>query len=77
MLVFTFFRILKNMKDGGSELKKTQEELGITVIEIAEAADLHPQTVYKVLGNYGAGRNSVNRVRKALSQLQEKAKAVG
>lgn len=63
------------MKDDGFDLKKLQEDLDVSVMEIAQAADLHPQTVYKVLGNFGAGRNSVKRVRKALSQLQEGLKA--
>jgi len=74
---------MKHMRDEGTNLKKLQEELDVSVMEIAQAADLHPQTVYKVLGNGGAGRNSVNRVKRALGQLQErlgpksKSKAAG
>lgn len=60
------------MKDDAVDLKKLQEELDVSVMDIAQAADLHPQTVYKVLGNHGANRNSVKRVRKALHQLKEK-----
>lgn len=69
------------MSTDAAELNKEREELGVTVMEIAKVADLHVQTVYKVLGNYGvSNRNTVNRVRKAITELkasQNKGKAVG
>lgn len=60
------------MRDEGVDLKKLQEDLEVSVMEIAQAADLHPQTVYKVLGNGAATRNSVSRVRKALIEMRDK-----
>lgn len=60
---------MPRMRDDGSQLEKLRHTLDISVIEIAQAADLHPQTVYKVLGNLGAGRNSVKRVRKVLYEF--------
>lgn len=54
------------------QFKKRREELGASVMDVAQAADLHPQTVYKIENGGSANRNSVNRVRKALSHLQER-----
>lgn len=69
------------MRDDGSDLKRLQAELGFSTMEVAVAADLHPQTLYRVYNGHKVNRSTVNRVRKALSQLQErlgpKAKAVG
>lgn len=63
------------MSNDGAEMKRIQVELDVSITEIALAADVHPQTVYKVFANQGASRNSVNRVRKALSALQERSKS--
>lgn len=65
------------MKNDAFNLKRLQEELDLSVMELATAADLHPQTVYRVLGNDGASRNSVKRVRKILNELKIKSKASG
>lgn len=67
--------MIECMRDAGEDLKKLQEELDVSVMEIAQAADLHPQTVYKVLGNGGAGRNSIKRVKKALNELRDRSPA--
>lgn len=69
------------MFENGSELRKKKKAIGVSTMEIAIVADLHPQTVNRVFLNDGVSRNTVNRVRKALSQLQERlsfnSKAVG
>ena len=71
------------MEYDGSKLRKVQEDLEISTIDVAVAAELHPQTVYRVyLNDPKVSRKSVNLVRKALVQLQErlapsKSKAAG
>lgn len=69
------------MSNDGGELRKLHNELGVSIAEVAVAADLNPQTVYKVYRNGGANRSSVNRVRKTLLEFQErlsfKSKSVG
>ncbi len=54
-----------------SDLRKMQKKIGATTMEVAIAADLHPQTLYRVYnGDETISRNTINRVRKALSYLQ-------
>lgn len=64
----------------GKELKQKQDELEVSILEVALAADLTPQTVYRVYRN-DASRKSANMVRKALTRMHErrslKSKSVG
>jgi hypothetical protein len=55
--------------DNGNEMKKRQEELGLSILEVALAAELTPQTVYRVYKD-GASRKSTNLVRRALTELK-------
>lgn len=59
------------MKHAGSDLRKQQEEMGLSTMEVAVAADLHPQTLYKVYNGSRVSRATLNRVRKALEALRE------
>jgi predicted transcriptional regulator len=64
------------MKHFGSELRRQQEEMGVSTMEVAVAADLHPQTLYRVYNGSRVSRATVNRVRKALEALREKSQQV-
>lgn len=64
---------MRGMEIDGSKLRKLQEELDVNTMDVAVTADLHPQTIYRVYNNDPTvSRNTVKRVRKALSHLQEK-----
>lgn len=45
--------------------------MGLSTMEVAVAADLHPQTLYKVYNGSRVSRATLNRVRKALEALRE------
>lgn len=58
------------MKVDGRELQAIQNELDVSPERVCQEADLSMSTLYKVYANKRVSRNSVNRVRKAIEQLQ-------
>ena len=60
------------MRENGSDLRRLADEIGVSTMELAVAADLHPQTLYRVYNGDKVARSTLNRIRNALSQLQER-----
>lgn len=68
---------MRFMKTSGKELRATQAELGVTPVEVCAEADVSIATLYNVYAGKRVSANTVNRVRKALSKLRMKSRAVG
>lgn len=60
------------MKTDGRELQAIQNTLEVSPESVCQEADVSMSTLYKVYSNKRVSRSSVNRVRKALTQLQER-----
>lgn len=54
-----------------NEFKKALTEDGLSIIEVAHEADLHPQTLYKI-GKKPLSRKSERKLANALARLSDR-----
>jgi len=61
---------IHGMKLDGDNLRKLLDEKDLSIVEVAQAADLNPQTLYRTTGKKELSRKSLRKLTAAIDQLR-------